>query len=197
MDSETASDMREKHSSGEARPKRQGVSMKLALVASGVVVGMILAGFGVATAQGGGSSGEGQEMRSSGDAGPRGLRRFRGGPGHPGVGLGMPNLLHGEGVVGTGEGETENVAMQVGKVVVVNGSSVEVKSTDGFTRTYAANSDTKVFPRGNDIGDVDEGDQVRVFAVVDGDTATAKRIVDITDMPHRPGGPTGPPPGNV
>ena len=107
----------------------------------------------------------------------------------------MRNLLHGEGVIRTGEGETENVAMQVGEVTDVNDSSIEVKSTDGFTRTYAVNADTNILPRGNDIDDVDEGDEVRVLAVVDGSTATAKRIVDITDMPRRPGGPSGPPDG--
>ena len=195
MSNEMESDVTKEKSGVVVRPKKQGASTKLALVASGVIAGIILAGFGVATAQGGNASEAGPKQRAGEHSGPGASGRFGGGPGHPGGGPGMRNLLHGEGVIRTGEGETENVAMQVGEVTDANDSSVEVKSTDGFTRTYAVNADTNFLPRGNDIDDVDAGDEVRVLAVVDGSTATAKRIVDITDMPRRPGGPSGPPDG--
>ena len=157
------------------------------------MAGVTLAGFGVAGAQ----DGDDPSARPEGsiDGRPHGgmLRRFAGGPGHPGRGAGLGNMLHGEGVVrrGEGEGVLETVAMQSGKVTAVSDGSIEVESSDGFTRKYAVGDDTHVAPRGNDIGDVDEGDEVRVFAVVDGDGASAKRIADITDMPDRPHGPLG------
>lgn len=161
----------------------------LALIATGVVAGIMLAGFGIASAQTSSSSPRPDEA-FHGRTRAGAFRRFPG-PGHPGRGLGM---LHGEGVVRSpgGAGAFETVALQSGKVMTVGDGSIKVASADGFTRSYAITSDTKLFPMGEKIGDVGVGDEVRVSAVVNGDQATAKRIVDITDRPaSTPGGPSG------
>lgn len=171
-----------------AQGRRPGGPRHLALVAAGVVAGVTLAGFGVASAQGGDLS---ARTEASAEDGPKaeGFRRFRGGAGRFHRGPGLGDMLHGEGVVRRADGTIETVAVQSGKVTGVGDGSVEVESTDGFTRTYTVTDDTKVLPRSNDIGDVDEGDEVRVVAVVDGDSTTVKRIVDVTDMPDRPHAP--------
>lgn len=198
-------DVTENRIKAEQQPSRRGGLKTVALIAAGIMAGITLAGFGVASAKGDGPQSPQSPQSANSAAGgqsaggqPAGaLRRFGGGQGQPGRPEGLGNMLHGEGVVrrGEGEGVLETVAMQSGKVTAVSDTSIKVESTDGFTRTYAVTADTKLLPRGSGIGDVDEGDEVRVFAVVDGDTATAKRIMNITDRPERPGGPTGPPDG--
>jgi hypothetical protein len=48
----------------------------------------------------------------------------------------MGNILHGEGTIKTKQG-TKQVAMQHGTVTSVADSSLTVKSSDGYTRTWS------------------------------------------------------------
>ena len=54
----------------------------------------------------------------------------------PGPGAAAQNTLHGEAVVQTKDGGTKTVAVQRGEVTAIDGDSMTVKSTDGFTMTW-------------------------------------------------------------
>jgi hypothetical protein len=60
----------------------------------------------------------------------------------------------------------------------VSGSSITVKSEDGFTHTYSVDNNTLVAAGNNGISDVAKGDTVRVLAVGN----AAKQIVDATKV---------------
>ncbi len=85
-----------------------------------------------------------------------------GGPGGPNGGMGGPRMgaasiaeaLHGEFVVADGSTEL----LQNGQVTSINDTSVAVKSTDGYTKTYTIDSSTVK------DGDIQTGDQVVVIA---------------------------------
>ena len=72
------------------------------------------------------------------------------------------------------------VDFQRGAVEKVSGTSLTVRSADGFTATYVVDAQTKVRKDKTEaqIADVEVGDKVRVVAPQDGSTSTAKRIVD-------------------
>ena len=110
-----------------------------------------------------------------------------------------PQHLHSESVVKKADGTFETVLNQQGTVDAVSESSVTVKSEDGFTQSYAVNADTRIikFPapaadgspaKGDDgkrlkpaevaIGEIATGESVRVSGVRNGDSVTAKRIVE-------------------
>ncbi|MDR7160336.1 hypothetical protein [Arthrobacter sp. BE255] len=110
-----------------------------------------------------------------------------------------PQHLHSESVVKKADGTFETVLNQQGAVESVSESSVTVKSEDGFTQSYAVNADTRIikFPapaadgspaKGDDgkrlkpaevaIGEIATGESVRVSGVRNGDSVTAKRIVE-------------------
>lgn len=91
--------------------------------------------------------------------------------------------LHGEFVTAKDGGGYETVATQKGEVTAVSSTSITVKSTDGYTRTYTINSDTKV-NRDGKIADIKTGETVRIRATVSGDTATATSIDDGTGRPE-------------
>ncbi|MDR6416188.1 hypothetical protein [Pseudarthrobacter sulfonivorans] len=116
-----------------------------------------------------------------------------------------PQHLHSESVVKKADGTFETRLSQQGTVDSVNGSSVTVKSEDGFTQTYAVNSETKIikFPppaadgspaKGGDgkrlrpaevaIGEIARGESVRISGVKSGNGVTARQVVE--------GAPTGP-----
>lgn len=54
------------------------------------------------------------------------------------------NTLHGEAVVKTKDGGTQTVAVQRGEVTAIDGDSMTVKSTDGFTMTWTFGDDLRV-----------------------------------------------------
>lgn len=65
-----------------------------------------------------------------------------------GLGVGMlGQVLHGEFVV-VQDNATVTMLEQTGSVTAVSGQSVTVKSTDGFTQTYAISSSTQIGSRG-------------------------------------------------
>jgi len=86
--------------------------------------------------------------------------------------------LHGE--VTLGGKKHRVVDFQRGAVEKVSGTSLTVRSADGFTATYVVDAQTKVRKdkAQAEIADVRVGDKVRVVAPQDGSTSTAKRIVD-------------------
>ncbi|TAP44334.1 hypothetical protein [Arthrobacter sp. S39] len=110
-----------------------------------------------------------------------------------------PQHLHSESVVKKADGTFETVLSQQGTVESVSETSVTVKSEDGFTQTYAVKAETKVikFPapaadgtpaKGDDgkrlkptdatIAEIATGETVRVSGVKNGDTVTAKKVVE-------------------
>lgn len=126
-------------------------------------------------------------------------RRHPGGPGPGGPGgkgaffverFGGPGI-HSESTFKDPDGEGyRTMATQMGEVVNVSQGSLEVKSEDGFTRTYKLVEGSMVEAGRDGIANVEKGDQVHVMAVVEDGTATAKRVADITksekEAPKKP-----------
>ena len=104
---------------------------------------------------------------------PGGPARFARGP----LGAG---LIHGEFTVPKSGGGYQTIVVQRGTVTAVSGSSITVKSSDGYTLTYAVPSKTVVGAQAAGIGSVKKGDTVFVTATVTGTTATAVSILDQT-----------------
>jgi hypothetical protein len=131
------------------------------------------------------SAGSGQADGHHGGRGPlAGLGR---------AGLGPP--LHGELVVPKKDGGgNQTVVVQAGTVTAVSGTSVAVRSTDGFAATYVVTSQTRVGRDGAKITSIKTGASVRIAATKDGSTLTALMVGDAKDRPddgqpggHRPG----------
>jgi len=89
------------------------------------------------------------------------------------------NTLHGEAVVKTKDGGTQTVLVQRGQVTAVDGDSITVKSTDGFTITWGFADDLRVVERRNSIqaDQLAVGDQVGVAGAKDGDGGDARLVV--------------------
>ncbi|MEV0713367.1 hypothetical protein [Asanoa sp. NPDC050611] len=89
------------------------------------------------------------------------------------------NTLHGEAVVKTKDGGTQTVLVQRGQVTAVDGDSLTVKSTDGFTLTWEFADDLRVVERRNTIqpDQLEAGDQVGVAGTKDGDGGAARLVV--------------------
>ena len=89
------------------------------------------------------------------------------------------NTLHGEAVVQAKDGGTQTVVVQRGAVTAVDGDSITVKSTDGFSLTWSFADDLKVVERRSSIEarQLQVGDQVGVAGAKNGDSAAARLIV--------------------
>ena len=91
----------------------------------------------------------------------------------PGLGM-LGNVLHGELVTGGSSGTT--IVYQVGTVTAyTKGSSLAVKSSDGFATTYKVDSNSHLVGRSST--GITVGDTVRVIATKDGPTVTTVQIV--------------------
>ncbi len=180
------------------------------VIAAGVAVTALLTGAGVAMAATSGSAAPGS--RSSPLAAARsGLAaaspspsptplprrvRFGGpppfafgfGPGFAGGPFGFAGgpfgAIHGQFVVPKPGGGYQTVDTQRGSVTAVSATSITVKSSDGFTKTYRVTSSTIVAARRDGIASVKTGHQVTVMATVSGSTATAVGIVDLSALPR-------------
>ncbi|MFY1625698.1 hypothetical protein ACN261_08445 [Micromonospora sp. WMMD723] len=88
------------------------------------------------------------------------------------------NGLHGEAVVQTKDG-TRTVVVQRGEVTAIDGDSVTVKSTDGFTLTWKLGDQLRVVERRTTVkaSDVKVGTRVNVAGAKDGDASVARLIV--------------------
>ncbi|MBB5959430.1 hypothetical protein FHS29_006051 [Saccharothrix tamanrassetensis] len=143
---------------GEAPPPEAAApgprwSGRKTLVAVAVAVGIAAVGGGVIYAA---SNSEAAQM---GMGGPRGY------------GMGKPGMM----ITGPGPfGDTAHGEFQNGEITEVSDSSITIKSTDGFTRTYKITDDTRV-NGGNGVGSLTEGDTVMLVA---DEENTAQTVVE-------------------
>jgi hypothetical protein len=88
------------------------------------------------------------------------------------------HVLHGEVVVQTKDGD-KTIDVQRGTVTAVTGTTVTVKSPDGFTGTWAFGDPLRVVQHGQkaDKSAVKTGEEIGVAGVKNGSTVTANLIV--------------------
>jgi hypothetical protein len=89
----------------------------------------------------------------------------------------VARALHGE-VTLAGE-KHQVIVFQRGGVQKVSGTSLTVKSNDGFVETYVLSDDTKVREDGDKskLSDIETSDRVLVVATKDDSTLTARRVI--------------------
>jgi len=105
-------------------------------------------------------------------------------PGPPfSFGLGPFGAIHGQFVAPKPGGGYQTIDTQRGTVTAVSASSLTVKSSDGYTKTYQVTSSTKVDAQRAGIGSVKTGQTVSVLATVHGSSASATQIADFTTLP--------------
>lgn len=157
--------------SGTRQPKRKWSARKVALAVA-VAVGIAGAGSVAVYAASGSTA-------STSEQGPGGTGGGPGGGmgGGPGGGL-ATEALHGEYVVSDGDGGYTTELLQNGEVTAISDTSVTAKSEDGYTRTYAIDSDTVVGNGSTGLSSIETGDDVTIVATVSGDTATADTLVE-------------------
>lgn len=87
-------------------------------------------------------------------------------------------VVHGDVVVATKDGY-RTVVMQRGTVVSVSASSLQLRSADGFTATYALTAETRIRKghKNGQTGALAAGDAVTVLANRSGSTLTATRVM--------------------
>ena len=98
----------------------------------------------------------------------------------PGALGGLFGAVHGTVVVPRPGGGYQTVAFQNGKVTAVSSTSITLHSADGYSRTYQVTSSTLINAQRDGIGSIKTGNQVVVTATVNGSTATATRIIDVS-----------------
>ena len=101
------------------------------------------------------------------------------GPGF-GMGFGMGGrMLHGEATIKTPGGDLKDIATQYGSITAIGGSTVTVRSSDGFTRDYTVDNATRIALNGKDgaLSSLKTGDTVRVMAVKDGSAWHAQVVM--------------------
>jgi len=135
------------------------------IFAAGLIAGLVISQLNVAGAQTPSPSAKGKLYRGFGH-----------GFGHKGFGFG--GALHGQFTAPAPNGGFQTILVQRGTVESVSGSSITVKSEDGYTHTYSVDNNTLVAAGNNGIADVANGDTVRVLAVGN----AAKEIVDATKV---------------
>ncbi|MET8369221.1 hypothetical protein ABZU42_05760 [Micromonospora profundi] len=89
------------------------------------------------------------------------------------------NTLHGEAVVQTKDGGTRTVAVQRGEVTAIDGDSMTVKSTDGYTMTWTFGDDLRVVQRRTTVqpSEVKVGAKLGVAGAKDGDKGVARLVL--------------------
>ena len=152
-----------------------------ALVAAGVVAGgaagAVISQLGVATA----SPSPSPRPSASGAPGDRDMFGLRPAvPGRHGLLGAAGRVLHGEATVEKPGGGTQVVRFQNGVVSAISGSTITVKSTDGFTSTFTVDRTTRITLNGTDgtLSKLKKDDQVRVFGVQSGSSTVAKMLLD-------------------
>ncbi|MCR3753186.1 hypothetical protein [Lentzea californiensis] len=81
---------------------------------------------------------------------------------------------------GLGTGTTTHGEFQTGEVTAISDSSVEVKSTDGYTKTYVVDADTVA-------EGVEKGDTVTVIATTEDGKFVASSVVEPGQRGQRAG----------
>lgn len=163
----------------QERPAQRWSSRKT-VAAVAIAVGVAAAG-GAAIYAASGTSDASTAMQG----GPGG--QMQGGPG--GGQSTLASALHGEYVVSDGNGGYTTELMQTGTVTDISSTSLTAKSDDGYTKTYAIDSDTAV---GNNaaLSSIATGDTVTVVATVSGADATADTLTEGSTQ-GAPGGGAG------
>ncbi|MET8280490.1 hypothetical protein [Micromonospora sp. NPDC005174] len=89
------------------------------------------------------------------------------------------NTLHGEAVVQTKDNGAQTVVVQRGEVTAVDGDSMTVKSTDGFTMTWTFGDDLRVVEKRSTVqpSEVKVGTKVGVAGAKDGDKGVARLVL--------------------
>ncbi|MFI6297248.1 hypothetical protein ACIBEJ_37045 [Nonomuraea sp. NPDC050790] len=88
--------------------------------------------------------------------------------------------IRSEVVVPKAGGGYQTIATHTGEVTAADADSITVKSEDGFSREYAVTDTTRVNAGREGISGVKNGDTVHVTATVEGDSATAQQVTDLT-----------------
>jgi hypothetical protein len=151
-------------------------------ILAGVAVAALLGGAGAAVASTG-SGGPAAPSSVAATPAPQQPGATVPGARHFGRGAGFGGLfgaLHGQFVVARPGGGYQTVDVQNGQVTAVSSTSITLKSSDGFTRSYAVSGSTMVDARRDGIGSVKVGHRVTVVATVKGSTAAAADIEDLT-----------------
>jgi hypothetical protein len=91
-----------------------------------------------------------------------------------------PRILHGQFTVAKPGGGTQIVDFQSGDVTAVSNASITLKSSDGFTHSYAVVTSTVVDAQRDGIGSVKVGNEASLLATVSAGVATATSIQDLT-----------------
>src|SRR3984885_3166908 len=99
---------------------------------------------------------------------------------HSRFGLGGSGMLHGQFVIAKSGGGYQTVDVQDGQGTALSTTSITLKSSDGFTKTYVVTSSTTVDAQRDGIGSVKVGNQASVFATGSGSTVTPTRGADMT-----------------
>jgi hypothetical protein len=92
--------------------------------------------------------------------------------------------VHGQVVLAKPGGGFRTIDFQSGTVTKVDAGSITLRSTDGFTQSYAISGSTIVSANRDGIGSVKTGNDTVLIATVSGNTATAVRIIDVTQLIH-------------
>jgi hypothetical protein len=105
-------------------------------------------------------------------------------------GLSLTDALHGQVVVSKDGGGTETLLIQRGTPSQVSGSSITLKSSDGYTKTYQVNGDTVVNGEKGKTPSFASDAEVVVVAKQSGDSGTAVAVLDFSKFKGRPAKPS-------
>jgi hypothetical protein len=97
---------------------------------------------------------------------------------HPGLRKFLrKNTLHGEMTV-QGKDGVRTVVVQRGSVTAVDGTTVSVKSTDGFTQTWTLGDKLRVVQERKTVGTdaIKQGAEIGIAGAKDGDTSVARLV---------------------
>jgi hypothetical protein len=151
-------------------PERPKWSTRKTTAVTAVAAAAVLAIGGVAVAHSGSDSGSSTSQGPGGGfGGPGGTG---GGPGGGALqGTGLTGALHGTFVTGS-DGSYVTRVMQTGQVTAVSSTSITVKSTDGYTKSYSLSSSTTVNGGQSQVSAIETGHTVTVIAAESGAAST-------------------------
>jgi hypothetical protein len=93
---------------------------------------------------------------------------------------GLFGAIHGQYVAPKAGGGYQTIALQNGKVTAVSGTSITLRSADGYTHSYVVTSSTTMNAQRGGISSIKTGNEVVVRATVSGSTTTAAQIIDLS-----------------
>jgi hypothetical protein len=149
------------------------------------IIGAVAVGVSGWAAASGDSPSPSPKVSASPHAGPWGSRGGWGGDwggdwGSRSRTAGFHGLLHGEAIFAKGGGGTRTMTFQQGTATAVSGSSVEVRSSDGFTQRYAADSALMVNGAKKGVSAVPRGKEIVIVALKGTGGPTAQRVFEVS-----------------